>query len=153
MEQTEKKKRWRPSLGAYRAQENEISELREKVASLRIDIDKRNAEIKTLKRNLFDAAKGDLVGRLIKENETLRKSLDEQIEGTSRLVGECDDWREKYRELKDKNTQIEKSNDYMEKELMRIRSEEKDGNAELDELRREVEYLRNRGFWARIINK
>lgn len=65
----EKKKRWRPSLEAYRSLENEVSSLRERVKLLE------------------------------KENNLLTVGLDEASDTVSMLVKDCDAWREKYQEL------------------------------------------------------
>ena len=62
----------------------------------------------------------------------LKAKLEEQIEGTSRLVKDCDAWREKYRALKEKYDQQLKADEYL--------------SGQLDE-------LKNRGFLARLFNK
>jgi len=66
----ETKKRWRPSLGAYRALENEVSELREQNSSLLLDV------------------------------RVLGGKLEEASDTISNLVRDCDAWRDKYRELR-----------------------------------------------------
>lgn len=160
MEQTEKKKRWRPSLGAYRALESECSELREKVASLRKEIDRKNADVKTLTKRVEAAHKGELVDRLQKEIDELKKDLQEQMDGFERLLENCDLWKEKNHELErmhfDDSTKIEqltKSEDFLSGEVDRLRAELENEHSENVDLQREVEYLRNRGFWGRLFNK
>ena len=89
----EKKKRWRPSLTAYRALENEVSELKEKVRRLmgrkssddcvkvlRDHIEALENENSTLKRSneLMEKGRNVLnsdVATLKKENEALRDEL------------------------------------------------------------------------------
>lgn len=89
----EKKKRWRPSLTAYRALENEVSELKEKVRRLmgrkssddcvkvlRDHIEALENENSTLKRSNELMEKGrdtlnDSVQTLRKENEKLRSDI------------------------------------------------------------------------------
>ena len=103
----------------------------------------------------------------------LEAKLEEQIEGTSRIVAECDGWREKYRKLvkevskncvdkvlKDRidtlereNDTLSRSNEFMASELNSIREQDSSVAQENQELRDEVFYLRNRGLWARILNK
>jgi len=65
----EKKKRWRPSLKAYRSLENEVSLL-------------------SVKMELLE-----------KENDVLKVGLAESSDTVSMLVKDCDSWREKYQEL------------------------------------------------------
>lgn len=160
MEQTEKKKRWRPSLTAYRALESECSELREKVSALRKEIDRKNADVKRLRRDLAAASKGELVGTLLDENKDLRKELTEQKEGFERLQKSCDMWKDKNHELEklhacdaDKIETLTKSEDFLSGEVDRLREELGKENRECEDLQREVEYLRNRGFWGRLFNK
>ena len=73
----EKKKRIRPTWTQVRQLEAEIAELKD-----------------TMK--FCDAFKEQGSVEIIRE---LRKKLDEQIDGTSALVKDCDLWREKYQEL------------------------------------------------------
>lgn len=64
-----KTKRWRPSLTAYRALEDEVSSLREQMRLLQA------------------------------ENDRLTAGLEEASDTVSMLVKDCDAWRDKYREL------------------------------------------------------
>lgn len=118
----EKKKRWRPSLTAYRE---------------------------------------------------LEKKLESQIEGTSRIVQDCDGWREKYRELikeisngNDKkvlrdhikaleceNRTLRHSNELMETELKRNSQVLEWNTRAMNELRGVLHNLKSRGFWARVFNR
>lgn len=72
----ESKKRWRPSLTAYRALENEVSELRERLMLL------EKAE-----------------GYLSEEKKELEAKYEAAMDEVSRLLGDCRAWREKYRSL------------------------------------------------------
>lgn len=107
------------------------------------------------------------------EYRELERRIDEQIEGTSRIVADCDGWRAKYRDLIDEiskgndkkvlrdhiealeceNKTLRHSNKLMEAELENIRLSDNEYTRENRELRDEVFYLRNRGLWARILNK
>ena len=119
----EKKKRWRPSLTAYRE---------------------------------------------------LERRLEEQIEGTSLIVQECDGWRRKYRELADsnrvlarcagdparivgelreKNETLEKSNAFLDGEISRLRERCRWLEEEKERLSHDLSALRERGFWARLLNR
>ena len=105
----------------------------------------------------------------------------DQIDGTSRLVKDCDLWREKYQKLfaehnlllkaadngdsvtemlsdelatlRGKVTQLESSNNFMDAELRKVRAELDLEHATADHLAAEVGRLKSRGFWARLINK
>lgn len=82
----------------------------------------------------------------------LEAKLNDQIEGTSRLVKDCDDWREKFRKLKGQYCMLEKSNMYMERELERLRNENAELTKKNDNLCDELYRMRNRGFWKRVFN-
>jgi hypothetical protein len=73
----EKKKRWRPSLTAYRELEKQM----------------KNEQ--------------GLHIHFAKECDRLKSELDSQIEGTSMLVRECDAWREKYRAQSERLARLE----------------------------------------------
>lgn len=83
----------------------------------------------------------------------LRSRLDSQIEGTSRLVSDCDGWREKYQSLLREKSVLEGSNRLMESEL----SLQHEMNDELyrknEELRLALRLLKTRGFWSRLFNR
>ena len=109
---------------------------------------------------------------LAQYRELLRR-IDEQIDGTSRIVADCHGWRAKYRDLiksisegKEKkvlrdhiealeceNETLKHSNRLMEAELENIRMSDNEYSRENRELRDELYYLRNRGLWARVFNK
>lgn len=54
--------------------------------------------------------------------------------------------------LRDKNATYMQSNKLMEKELDRLRSANRSLNELNDDRLREIEYFKNRGFWARVFN-
>lgn len=103
----------------------------------------------------------------------MERKLEEQIEGTSRIVQDCDGWREKYRKLvkevskncvdkvlKDRidtlereNDTLSRSNEFMASELNSIRKQDSSVARENQELRDELFCLKNRGFFARLFNK
>ena len=111
---------------------------------------------------------------LRKENAELRKKLESQIDGTSRLVADCDGWRDKYRKLLDEKKGLEKMHDdvveesaKMSEELRELRSRLENAEYELRSLSSynlglkdsldiavsEIERLRGRGIISRILNK
>lgn len=121
--------------------------------------------------------KASRVGReneaLRKENAELRKKLESQIDGTSRLVADCDGWRDKYRKLLDEKKGLEKMHDdvveesaKMSEELRELRSRLEEAENEvrslgsynvglkdsLDIAVSEIERLRGRGIISRILN-
>ena len=105
----EKKKRWRPSLTAYRE---------------------------------------------------LESKLQEQIDGTSRLIADCRDWRQKFWTMKDERDVLkskllaaDQSNGHVEEEIQRLRREVNTLEQKNDALCQENYSLRHRGFWARVFNK
>lgn len=78
----------------------------------------------------------------------LEAKLADQIEGTSRLVKDCDEWRDKYRKLKVQFGFIASNSgefvpEYKYTELL----------AEKTALQEELDSLRKRGFWARVLNR
>lgn len=106
----EKKKRWRPSLGAYRALENEVSELKEQLR-LQLKADEYLSKEKKDLEVRLEAAKGEisLLKKGCKDGSALVECI-ERFEDASReasdtismLVRECDAWREQYCELKNR---------------------------------------------------
>lgn len=95
------------------------------------------------------------------EYRALQKEIDGHMEDKSRLVADCDAWREKYHQLKKEYDKLncsdvgiaEKSNRLMEEELTRVRKQAEDASKDYNNARREVLWLRNRSLWQRIINK
>ena len=103
----------------------------------------------------------------------LQAKLDEQIEGTSRIVAECHGWRKKYRDLVDsiskgsvdnvlkdrietlerENDILSRSNEFMASELNSIREADSAVVKENRELRDELFMLKSRGFWSRLFNR
>ena len=83
----------------------------------------------------------------------LEAKLNDQIEGTSRLVKDCDVWRGKFRDLKWKYKTLERSNKYMEEATMLLRNENAELTKKNDNLCDELYRLRNRGFWKRVFNR
>lgn len=120
----EKKKRFRPTLSAYRALEDEVSRLREEL---------RQSERENT--YLSDDGNGDVA-------ETVHM-----------LVMESDSWREKYRSLDDECRTLRKSNEHMEDEQERLRKKLNKAVDRIHDLETDVYVLRNRGFWARVFNR
>ena len=120
----EKKKRFRPTLSAYRALEDEVSRLREEL---------RQSERENT--YLSDDGNGDVA-------ETVHM-----------LVMESDGWREKYRSLNDECSVLRKSNEHMEDEQKRLNEKLRKAVDRIHDLEADVYVLRNRGFWARVFNR
>lgn len=59
----------------------------------------------------------------------LKAKLEEQIEGTSRLVKDCDAWREKYRALKEKYDQQLKADEHLSGQLDELKNNVKAAKA------------------------
>lgn len=55
--------------------------------------------------------------------------------------------------LKEKLDMAERSNKYMEDERKRRNAIKDNSKRIIDELKRELEYIKNRGFWARVFNR
>lgn len=93
--------------------------------------------------------------KYIKENtnEELKKKLDDQIEGTSALIKDCDGWRELYRKACSQADLEKHSRELSDVLVIKL----KERNTQLKEqnqlLKEKVDALKARGLWARIINK
>lgn len=59
----------------------------------------------------------------------------------------------KVKELESKNAVLEKSNKYMEDELLKLRSESPDEKNSREDLELEIERLKSRSFFARMFNR
>lgn len=82
----------------------------------------------------------------------LEAKLADQIDGTSLLVKDCDEWREKFRKLKGQNETLEKSNKFLGYAMEKLRKEMDELEKKNDGLCDELYCLRERGFWARVFN-
>lgn len=133
----EKKKRVRATLTQVRALESELSEVREELRLTCLQNGHLREELSAIRT-------GDVVPRAV---------LDEQIEGTSRLVRDCDAWREKYQGLVAKCRTLEQSNGCLDDELVRMRSARDNAVRRCQELMQEVRNIKNRGFWSRVFNR
>ena len=60
---------------------------------------------------------------------------------------------ERCQKQSDELNALKHSNDLLETELIRVRSEVETLNKKCDEYSGDIIYLKNRGFWARIFNK
>ena len=120
----EKKKRFRPTLSAYRALEDEVSRLRE--------------ELRLSER----------------ENTYLRNDGNGDVaETVHMLVMESDSWRDKYRSLDEECNMLRMSNGHMEDEQKRLNEKLRKAVDRIHDLETDVYVLRNRGFWARFFNR
>lgn len=150
----EEKKRVRPTWAQVRELESLVGSLRE--------------ELRLSQRELSLSGQGH--DALVEESAAmsaelveLRRKMDEQMEGTSRLVKDCDDWREKYRVLSEKCAglgdiethckSLEDSNVALNKELDKYRESNVGLGKKCAELSNEIERMKSRGFWARVFNK
>lgn len=147
----EEKKRVRPTWAQVRELEGLVVELKEKYnALLKIEETGHDALVEES-------------ANMSRELVELRRKLDEQMEGTSRLVKDCDDWREKYRVLSEKCAglgdiethckSLEDSNVALNKELDKYRESNVELGKKCAELSNEIERMKSRGFWARVFNK
>ena len=127
------KKRIRPTLGQVRALESEVNELKEQV-------------------RLLEKANGYTADE-VRGMEEYKRKFEEQLEGTSVLVKDCDAWREKYRSLDEECSVLKTSNDHMEKEQKRLNGKLQKAADRIHELETEIHVLKSRGFWARVFNK
>jgi chromosome segregation ATPase len=149
----EKKKRVRPTLTQVRALQNELD-------ALKVNYEVKCKDVEVLR----------------KEKQELSDKLEEQINGTSTLVSDCDAWREKFRKLNDefdeyknnksnadvpkkcldelqvKYDELKKNHGDVCARLDAITEEKKEMEKDLDEHKAEVLRLRMRGLWARIFN-
>ena len=120
----EKKKRFRPTLGAYRALEDEVSRLREEL-------------------RLCEREKGYPV-------HDCESGCEETVH---MLVQESDAWREKYRSLDEECRTLKVSNEHMEREVARLNEKLRERVDKIRDLETDIYVLKNRGFWARVFNR
>lgn len=140
----EKKKRWRPSLKAYR-------ELEEVIHRQCVELDAWREKFHG-QRKAFN--------ELMTEHEDILARLREQLEigfGLSQdaksMMKEVDEISKCMRSLREKNVTLEQSNALLEDELRRLRSGDSRYEDEIRRLTLENERLVNRGFWGRVFNK
>ena len=120
----EKKKRFRPTLSAYRALEDEVSRLRE--------------ELRLSER----------------EKQCIASDMDGGVlECVHALVMESDGWRDKYRSLDEECKTLRMSNRHMEGEQKRLNDKLQKAVDKIHDLETDVYVLRSRGFWARVFNR
>lgn len=87
----------------------------------------------------------------------LEKKVSELMEGNSRLVKDCDAWRDKFRQLQekfdscDKGTLMRKLSE-AEAVLAPLRNENESLSREIRDLSDEIERLKGRGLLARVFN-
>ena len=147
MKEEEKKKRWRPSLTAYRELEDtdhqqciEIRGWRETYHDLRKDHDRLQREFKDGKV----VAESDF-SKVVDEYNLLQKKMS-LIDDADRLV------KKELDGLKARNSQLERSNRMADECQKRQTAEVERLKKALDDANAECDYLRNRGLWARIMN-
>lgn len=133
----EKKKRVRATLTQVRALESELARVREDCRLASVE----NGHLR------------DDLAAVRHDADVLRRKLDEQVDGTSRLVADCDLWRAKYRALVDKYDTAERSNGYMHDELVRVREARDEARERCAELANELHRIKNRGFVSRVFNR
>ena len=83
----------------------------------------------------------------------LRKTYEVKVTENKALHEECERYKAMCEDLKAKNKTLDISNQHMEKELTAYRKRADDATKDYQTARREVLWLRNRGLWARIVNK
>lgn len=129
----EKKKRFRPTLGAYRALEDEVSQLKEQVRLLE-------------KASEYSAEE-------LAEMEGYKKKCDGDDFTAHILAQETHGWREKWNALNEECNTLKVSNDHMEKELARLNEKLRERVDKIRDLETDIYVLKNRGFWARVFNR
>ena len=140
MKEEEKKKRWRPSLAAYRELEETIHQQCEE---LRGWSQQYHALMKRHSAVMADLEKKRVVAR--SDYDELQKRLELNEKKVS-LIEEADIVSaDLIKELREKNESLEQSKKQQLAEIKRL------SNA-LDDKRNECEYLKSRGLWARIMN-
>lgn len=60
---------------------------------------------------------------------------------------------DKYENIKNECELLTKSNKYMEEQISNLQDEVIGVTAKYEDLQREYEHLKNRGFWERVFNK
>lgn len=126
MEET--KKRWRPTLTAYREQE-------EVIHRQCVELDAWREKYRELVKCKEAGAYQELNGKY-REQLTFSEHLGKRLD-----------------ELKSENASLSQSNKLMEMELRKVQSE-LDFEREVSRVKAaECENLRNRGFWARVFNR
>lgn len=133
----EKKKRVRPTLTQVRQLESELESVREELRLARREMD-----------NMRRDAADDSVSRRFYDSE-----IERHMDDKSRLVADCDGWRDKYRFLADTCATMEKANGLMEEEIKRLSSARDTAVKRCQELIQEINNIKNRGFWSRVINR
>lgn len=173
MDENEKKKRWRPSLTAYRELERKLAEQIEGTSKLVADCDHWR----------------ELYRGLLKDQKKMRKELDAHevvsVSEYNALVKKYDDVVEESVSMSAELTQLRSDNAEL---VAKLSAQSNDSNAEISTLsgrindleheltqkevairmsegrleqmtrlvsdcKNEVEALRNRGFWARVFNR
>lgn len=119
----EKKKRWRPSLTAYRELEAKLESQIDGTSQLVKDCDAWREKYRKLKVKFDDEHFASV--HLHKE----------------------------YNDLKAERDTLEKSNKLMEDELNRLRAINDKLSKKCVDRDDQIEALKNRGFWARVFNK
>lgn len=121
----EKKKRWRPSLTAYRELEKKLAEQIEGTSQLVKDCDAWREKYRELKKKYDDAlhVRNDVVPRKV------------------------------HQELVTENRTLVESNKLMEEELNRVRDANVSLGKKCAELNNKLSELLSRGWFARLLNK
>ena len=97
----------------------------------------------------------------------LEKEIEGHLEDKSRLVSDCDGWREKYRDAMRHVDEVETENARLKDEASRMTDDIshlksrisiydntlKEMLREKEELQQRVDELSYRGFWSRLFNK
>jgi len=119
----EKKKRWRPSLGAYRALEKEIE---------------GHMEDKSL---------------LVAECDAWREKYRALYESVSELSGVINDMKALKASLCEGRRMLEESNKALRLEAENLHTSLGRAVTMIEDKDDEIDRLRSRGFWARVFNK
>lgn len=162
MDENEKKKRWRPSLTAYRELERKLAEQIEGTSKLVADCDHwrelYRGLLKDQKKMRKELDAHEVVS--VSEYNALVKKYDDVVEESVSMSAELTQLRSDNADLVAKlSAQSGRIND-LEHELTQkevaIRMSEgrlEQMNRLVSDCKNEVEALRNRGFWSRVFNR
>lgn len=144
----EKRKRVRATLTQVRALEAELEKTREE---LRI----ATRDASNVRRDLMenDVVSVTVYNEAVAERDNLRKACDRHLEDKSSLVADCNGWRQKYRDLLKNYRILEDTNSRMDEELKRERSGRSNAVKRCQELMQEINNIKNRGLWSRVLNR
>lgn len=151
----EKKKRWRPSLTAYRELEGKLADQIEGTSRLVKDCDLWREKYRTLFKEYGKLKKQFQAGGVVTEADynSLHVSYKNLVEKYDEEVSENRRLNDENRKLHSKIYDLDLSHTMMADELNKLRAEIAELSESEASAKKELEYLRNRSFWNRLFNK